>query len=244
MKTYFKLGAVILFTALSMVACKEDPIPQSNGTLDIEFVLDFNETPYALQEEVTGDDGVRFKFETVKFYVSNPELHSENQVANWQPTLIDFENSEPQIWSVPAVAQTYSGISFGIGLDPTTNATDPSSVEVSNPLSSLQNMYWTWASKYIFWKVEGRADTGSGNYDMLFLFHIGMDSFYQRSDELMRSIQVPSGESATLRVHLDLHDVFYAEGNALDLRTENETQTMDNMILAQKVNQNFQKAFY
>lgn len=244
MKTYTKLGAVALFTALTFVSCKEDPIVATDGTLDVEFVLDFNESPYALQDEVTGDDGIRFKFETVKFYVSNPELHSENQVANWQPALIDFEKAEPQIWSVPAAAQTYSGLSFGIGLDPTTNSTDPSSVEVSNPLSSIQNMYWTWASKYIFWKIEGRADTGSGNFDMLFLFHIGMDSFYERSDVLMRSVDVPPAESATVQVHLDLHDVFYAEGNELDLRTENETQTMDNMILAEKVNANFQKAFY
>ena len=242
MKNIFYLSALSLFV---LAGCKQDP-PESDveGTLATEFLLKFNGQPLQLQDEVVGDDGYRLKFETVKFYVSNPESHSENLVGEWGPFLVDFEKSDPQVWQVPVMPGTYSGISFGLGLDPTTNSTDPSSVEVNHPLSSLQNMYWTWASKYIFWKVEGRADTGSGDFDQLFLFHIGMDAFYERTEVLPSAFTITSEQTTEQQVSLDLHELFYAAGNPIDLKTESETQTMDNMPLAEKINSNFRIAFY
>lgn len=242
MKNTVYLAALSL---LVLAGCKQDP-PEADvpGTLSTEFLLKFKGEPLQLQDEVVGDDGYRLKFETVKFYVSNPESHGENLVGEWTPYLVDFEKSEPQVWSIPLMPGTYSGLSFGLGLDATTNSTDPSSVTVDDPLSSLQNMYWTWASKYIFWKVEGRADTGSGNFDQLFLFHIGMDAYYERTDVLASAYTITSEQTTDHQVSLDLHELFYAAGNPIDLKTESETQTMDNMPLAEKINSNFRVAFY
>jgi hypothetical protein len=225
------LSLMLIFTACEE-AQTEDPI------LRVNFRLAYGGEEVNLYEDVTDGNGDVLKFETLKLYASDFEIDGKNDLGFPDVALIDFNSPDERFIEFELEPGTYSKLDFGLGVTPDLNATDPSAVPDSDPLSATQNMYWTWASKYIFYKIEGRADTGSGSFDHFFLYHIGTDELFRHTEELDINLNLENGDFRTIDVWVDLANVFEGEG-AVSIRDEPATHTLDHYELAEKMADKF-----
>ncbi len=250
-KTILKSGIIFSMAVMAMVTgCKKD----KDDSADVTPVSTEQNLKFHLHTQVgnqlanytstfTQASGRKFILEDFRYYVSNIKLIKEDgseypltgKVLLAKPSQQDYE-----LGLVPV--GNYKGLKFIIGLDSVTNHSDPTSYASGNPLAiQTPGIHWSWSSGYIFFKVEGLCDTtaaanGSATYP--FFFHIGMDSFKRTIDFSTSSFSVVSGSDKEVAFVFDLKKVL----QNVDLRTENETHTMNNMPLATKIANNFSAA--
>lgn len=187
--------------------------------------------------------GRKFVLSDFRYYISNivlikddgSELPLTGKVILAKPSIQDYD-----LGMVPV--GNYKGFKFLVGLDSLTNHKDPTTYAANNPLAiQTPTMHWSWSSGYLFLKVEGNCDTtmaanGTANYPIF--FHIGMDGYKRNMNFSSSSFSVVSGQDKEIALVFDLLKVL----QNVDLRTENSTHTMDNMMLASKIANNFSSA--
>jgi len=188
--------------------------------------------------------GRKFNIADFRYYISNIALikqdGSEYPITG-KVLLADPATHEYELGAVPV--GSYKGFKFFLGLDSLTNHSDPTTYAAGNPLAiQTPGIHWSWNSGYIFMKVEGFVDTtlaANGTPDYEYFYHIGMDMLKRTIDFSNKGFAVESGKDNELVMEFDLLDML----NNVDMRTENQTHTMDNMMLAQKIANNWQSAF-
>ncbi len=126
-------------------------------------------------------------------------------------------------------------LQFNLGLNDSLNNIDPTTVETTHPLTTYNNMWWSWATKFIFYKLEGKFDNNNDNTpDANMLYHVG-GSAYNKPVELSKSITITKGDTTYYEIDLDIYKIL--------TKTENLTHTMDNPTVAAKIAQQYAKAF-
>lgn len=143
---------------------------------------------------LSGSDSVRI--DQLKFYIS-PVLVKDHQDKNGiygkEYRLIDLFDSTRMQFNIP---QSAAEISFGIGVDSLVTA----SGVYGGDLDPANNMYWTWQSGYVNFKLEGYFSALPD--DHLFRYHIGG---YQHPFNTYSTVQlkVPPGEQHIIRIDLE-----------------------------------------
>jgi len=202
MRTKF-LAVLISVLPLLTFGCKEkEPeITESEVTMKINFR--YGSQPLVYDQEYTYDTDKKIKIELVKFYISKPALR--NAAGDWVPFgseyfLVDLGHPTFSAGKMPV--GNYSAIRFGVGVDNSRNIqSDPQAIPATDypndhPLNAASDMYWSWATGYIFVKVEGRIDANNnGSYidveDKTVSYHPGVPELF-RSIQLEKSITVGS----------------------------------------------------
>ncbi len=192
-------------------------------------------------------DGRKFNLSDFRYYISNivlikddgTELPLTDKVLLVNPSEQDYD-----LGSVPT--GEYKGFKFMIGLDSLTNHADPTTHAATSPLS-IQSppIHWSWNSGYIFFKVEGMVDStaaGGQNPNKEFFYHIGLDALKRNIDFSTSAFSVSADETTMeneIALELDLLEVL----DGVNMLTEYETHTFNNMGLATKIADNWQDAF-
>lgn len=143
-----------------------------------------------------GDTAIAF--DLFHLYLSDLSFDDEVVEPVW------FINTSDTATTTVVLPLTKAATSFslGLGLNEMQNASDPTSFDLSHPLSSANAMYWSWASKYRFIKADGRInyDGQLGAGDQSLIWHTGLDTLYRtRSYELT----VSPGDELYVTVDLD-----------------------------------------
>ena len=198
----------------------------------LEINLEHNGVPFEVGETLyKGDTAI--KFELIHFYLSQIALG--DQVV--EPVVfINAQDSTSMHYVLP-LTKKVDQFSFGMGVDSINNIQDPTSFGSDHPLSSANAMYWSWATMYRFFKIDGRVNaTGAlGTNDQLLAWHTGKNALY-RTKEVNVSIK----PGAHLVLTFDLAS-FYS-GVSLD--TETMTHSMvDDYAIAVKLSDNLPAAF-
>ena len=123
-----------------------------------------------------------------------------------------------------------------LGVDELTNTTvEPSMIQDSNdPLyPQVPFMWWTWATGYLFARVEGFTDL-SENFDSevpdRYSFHAGQTGL----DRIIGPFEpVLENGKSLIKLKIDVKQFF----DSLDLPNENSSHTFDNLKLVEKVMQ-------
>jgi hypothetical protein len=207
-----------------------------SSDLTMEVRLNYNGAPYTVGETVYKGD-TALKFEKFYFYLSDVQLGDQ---------LLEevlFCNAEDSAtmnyqWTLD---QKATALTFAVGVDSLNNAMDPTSFEVGHPLSSANDMYWSWATKYRFLRIDGRLNgTGTlGTDDILLAWHTGKDALY-RTVDLSSALSSPikPGDHVILEFNLD------ALIAGMSLENESMTHTMvDDYEIAVKLSDNLPSAF-
>jgi hypothetical protein len=202
----------------------------------MEVRLNYNGAPYTVGETVYKGD-TALKFEKFYFYLSDVQLGDQ---------LLEevlFCNAEDSAtmnyqWTLD---QKATALTFAVGVDSLNNAMDPTSFEVGHPLSSANDMYWSWATKYRFLRIDGRLNgTGTlGTDDILLAWHTGKDALY-RTVDLSSALSSPikPGDHVILEFNLD------ALIAGMSLENESMTHAMvDDYDIAVKLSDNLPSAF-
>jgi hypothetical protein len=197
---------------------------------------------FAFDTEVTNWEGRKMKFTIAQMYLSGFMLHDEDGNHVMLDDTYLLEKPGTMMYELGEVPNGhYHELMFSVGVDSAANHSDPASWPTDHALSSNNpdHAFWSWNSGYIFIKMEGFVDTTAamnGTPDAPFVYHIGMDML-KRNVELTMHQDVD--DDVTVTLELDYLKLF----NNVDLRMDQSTHTMDNMMPAQAVANNVESAF-
>ena len=259
MRHYILKYLGILTLIMSFVACKkDDPIvppvlPDPKGTIEIRFLPTMNGNPLAYNQIFQGPNGKRMLLETFRAYLSNIRFETAdgNQNTLSDIELVDLGTGSNSI-SLTSIPNTYTALHFGIGVPNNLNGTSnpnfsPAAYPIEHPLSVYNGMYWSWATGYIFLKVEGRIDTTTAQDQTplyTFFYHTGIDTLYQEHTVNNLNLQVKDGQTSVLEFAIEVNDLFITPGDTINMVDDYFTHTTDNIELARKIIQNFGTALH
>ena len=213
-----KLLALSLFAVLVLACCKDDDdccvTPPNDGSLELNFTTQTQNGNMILFENFNLNDNTQLNINKLQFYISDIRLlKGSEEISIGEVDLVDFRTH-----SNPAVASMgesyyyhdisegiYTGVKFGIGVNPDLNAYDPvyyNALGTDHLLSSGID-YWSGWESYVFTKIEGFFDrngngtAGGGEDDEEITYHTGTDALY-REKTIDASIEIAAGSTFTL----------------------------------------------
>jgi hypothetical protein len=151
----------------------------------LEINLEHNGVPFEIGETLyEGDTAI--KFELIQFYLSQIALGNEVK----EPVVFINVQDSVSLHYVLPLTKKVDQFSFGMGVDSINNIQDPTSFDSNHPLSSSNAMYWSWATMYRFFKIDGRVNASGilGADDQLLAWHTGKNALY-RTKEINTTIR-------------------------------------------------------
>ena len=247
---YFSV--LVMSVAVLAFGCKDkDDSNETKVSMKVNFRYGTQALVY--DQEYVYETDKKIKIELVKFYVSKPALR--NAAGEWVAFdtdcfLVDLDHPTMDAGTFPK--GTYTGIQLGIGVDNSRNIqTDPNAKPATDypndhPLNAASDMWWGWASGYIFVKVEGRIDANNnGSYidteDKTVSYHPGVSDLY-RTVTLEKSITFDS-ETATPEITLDVEKLFTNLDLLAHPYSHPNTQGDADYVTSGRMMDNFQSAF-
>lgn len=226
---------------------KEEPTPIVDKTVvKVKFKNSINSKEIAIGDYYKDNMNRDLRFTTLKFYASNIRLidNDNKEIAIRDVALIDYDKERygekaSEVES-EIKAGNYKAIAFDLGVRQDLNGSDPSTYEANHPLSYNSNMYWSWATQYIFVKFEGwvKGDTN----DVSWFIHTGTSGLYRPNIVLDKDIKIEAGKENTVFITLNF-DKALSSPNALDLVEDGKSHTEDNFELAKQFSDNLKLAF-
>lgn len=262
---YRTLTICLLLPTLCMVGCKkEEETPEPEPLVGCTDPAALN---YAPDAEAEGDcsypvlrlhihqmvgsndlalntdytiDGTVVQFETVNFYLDEIALMDmDMNMSDRLDTTILVQSGVMNYELGPITTGHKHMLGFNVGVDSVANHDDPALLDTSHPLSyQSPSMHWSWDNGYIFLRIDGQVDTdGDGTVETPMVFHIGKDDYLVPVTLMSHS----DADTEDFEIRLDFDVARLFEG--VDLRTENQTKTGNDPVLARKVADNIAAAF-
>jgi hypothetical protein len=202
---------IVFFASVIIVSCqKEAEInPNDKNTVTLEFdnrigdqklVLGTTTAKNSLNED--------FTVTRLNYFVSNISLKNENgEVVKFPNQYFLVKHSDPnsmliKLTNVPA--GNYNEVSYMIGVDSLKSVSDVSQrTGVLDPASyGDDNMYWSWNSGYIFFKMEGKSSAIPPNMMNMteYQFHVGgFGGMTGKTPNNLKTISLPMVDVAKVR---------------------------------------------
>jgi hypothetical protein len=250
-----KLSLLGIFSLLLFAAsCNNDDDNDDNNTPTdtmttpkLAYNYTFGGSTFNLDEYYALDGGAQAKFSLATFYISKPTMvdDADAETALMPEYIIVRPGDEPTTFEA-IEAGGAQRLTFNLGIDEATNTeagtggVQPTDFSDPNyPLAPQpEGMYWSWASGYIFVKLEGAYDyDADGQADTTFKYHLGLNDLLPVKEEMLAA-EMPAGGDFNMTMTIDLKEVF----NNVNPATEVLTMTMGGpapKALATKVINNF-----
>tara|TARA_Y100000385_G_scaffold259290_1_gene287963 strand:- start:775 stop:1476 length:702 start_codon:yes stop_codon:yes gene_type:complete len=225
-------------------ACDKDEC--SHAQLNLSFSTNINQDQLVLNDVLYDDYMERkYRVELLKFYLSN--CFMEKQDGTLIPivdvALVDYASATPLSIDLDVETGNYINLHFAIGLDSLMNASDPVDFDSSHPLSIANNTYWSWASKYKFFMLEGRVDSQSdGIPDATFSYHSGFNSLYREITVPLNDFNISSDGAAVL-LELNLESVLNGDAGVIDFVSEPFSHSENDYEILETISNNLVNAF-
>ncbi len=244
------LFSSVLILSLVFIAssCKDDPEPSTKGNLKVSFELYNGANTMEWNETVSLANVNEYRMEFFKFYLSNiyAVTTAGNKVKLEDVLLADASVSDGMTFTYELDNGSYDKLEIGVGLDSLLNASDPIQFANEHPLSAAQAMYWSWAAKYRFTRIDGRANENGaigGSDDLLLAYHPGADEFY-RTIEMVNPFTISGDQTTDFKIKLDVAAFYNGPGGVIDIPNEPQTHTEpSDYHIAVKFTDNFAAAF-
>lgn len=142
-----------------------NPLP---GVVKVEIEPVAGTDPLQYSKYYKNAVGDSFNVSLLKYYVSNIKLEKEDGSYYIQPEsyfLVNHNNGTYEL-SIPNVpAGKYKGVQLIMGIDSTRHVSGAQ----TGALDPANDMFWTWSSGYIQFKIEGQVKNPTAS----FIYHIG-----------------------------------------------------------------------
>ena len=179
MKRFFLLFAA---GSVALASCKKDDTPEYNPNIKADLTVEFDNIAGAADLQLntgtyTNSSGENFKVTKLKYYVSNFKLTNVDGSVYTVPQdscyfLVDESDASTHEPLLHVPEGEYKTLSFVLGVDSLRNTMDVSHrTGALDPTGAGADMYWTWNSGYIFFKMEGTS--ASSPMGGMFQYHIG-----------------------------------------------------------------------
>ena len=185
------LAVLSLFAAVILpFSCDKDDDgefgPNDKGSIILEFdnVVGSQNLQLNGPQTYTNANGDQFNVTLLNYYISNIKLKKSDGTVYTVPQDSSYflvkesvaDSREIKLSNIPA--GDYSEVSFTVGVDSARNTMDLSKrTGILDPAANSgdDNMYWSWNSGYIFFKMEGLSPqaTADAAGNKKFRYHIG-----------------------------------------------------------------------
>jgi hypothetical protein len=223
------LAIAIAFLSLAASCKNEEPEPTNKGNLVLKFDLYNGASPMDWDDVISISDVNEYRMEFFKFYLSNlyAVKTDGSKIKLSDVIIVDASKSEGVTFSYNIPNGSYDKVEWGVGLDAVLNASDPVQFEATHPLSASQAMYWSWATKYRFVRIDAKGNkdgTLGSPSDLLLAYHPGADEFYGVI-ELVKPFSIAEAANTNFTVKLDMAALFDGPGGKITISTEPQTHT-------------------
>lgn len=165
--------------------------------------------------------GQVYSISMLRYYVGNVSLHRDDgsihNIPGYHLVIHDDDtdastDSESTIDLTQVPRGVYTSLSFTVGIDSADNVSGPR----EGALDPLHGMYWTWATGYIFFKLEG-SSPASSQPKQLVEYHIGgfsapYNNVQRITLSLRRPLIVDGTKQSTIDVEFDAGKFIDADG--------------------------------
>jgi hypothetical protein len=228
-------NTIAALAALCLIAsCKKETVSSSEYDISkkADLSIEFDNIAGASDIELitgtyTNQSGEFFTVSKLKYYVSNFKLTNVNGTEYTVPQdscyfLIDEEEDSTHEPVLRVPEGEYKTLTFTLGVDSLRCTKDISQrTGVLDPTGIAADMYWTWNSGYIFFKMEGTSPASMmGDY----AYHIGL--FGGMSIPTINNIKtvsldltargtpkIKTGKETNVHLMLDILKVFNGSSN-------------------------------
>jgi hypothetical protein len=214
-----------MLVVAALVGCGRGERASSPGAVRLTVAPMWNGQPFDKNTVYTNISDERIQVQLLKCYLGDVALISAGG------DTVDLFDVDLFTLTEGPVTRTYGGYSgdfdalhVGLGVPAALNGMNPSMWANNEPLSVVNGMYWTWATMYRFMIFDGRFDTlstGVGTPPYQFSIHTGRNECY-RTRSLPLSFTLQPGDTADLRLELDLARFFYSATDTLYMDTESQ----------------------
>ena len=217
---YLKHLFIGFVTLISILSCSGEDIEAGNGNLTLEFENGFGNLGTIVLDNTTqtSSNNQKHKFTTLKYIISNVVLTKEDgsevkynyNNPDLGAFIIDQADAEGGIVDIPLFnipVANYTKIKFGLGISPTAYLLGETGQADFLTKANSKELFWTWASGYIFMKLEGKYGTSTA--DTNFANHVGNvgDTTTNGNPNMYREISLNLPVSAKVRTDItpDIH---------------------------------------
>jgi hypothetical protein len=240
--------ALLACSICLLLSCEKDPEIHTFdiAPLQISLKTNINGDRFTLNEANFSDQmGRTYQVELLKFYLSNWFLEKNDGlfIELAEVCLLDYASDSVLLINAYVDTGKYEYLRFGLGLDSNLNASDPINFLSAHPLSIAQNTYWTWATKYKFFMLEGRVAQFAENIpDQIFSYHSGLDTLYREICLPLNQVYIPS-EGAVISLEMDLAKVINGSAGNIDLIEESFSHSIENFEIVETLSDNLLNSF-
>lgn len=182
-----KIIAVALIIAPLIMAFKAYKRP--TGKLIIHFVHTADNKKICKDSTYSNAFGEQYSVTKLKYYVSNMQVGDFKENNSYH--LIDAFAEDSIVLTLPE--GKYNSIRFLLGVDSAKNCSGAQ----SGALDPLNDMFWTWNSGYVMFKLEGTSPNSTADLQRIEQ-HIGG---YKGPYKTMRQIQLSFNQSIEIAQH-------------------------------------------
>lgn len=218
--------ALLLLVAATTSSCKKSETPAGSGPVTIHFDNRYGTADLALGTTYTTSNGESLTPTTFNYFVSNFVLIKSDGTQYTVPKDKCYHlvregvdsSAELTIQDVPA--GDYTGIRFMIGVDSAKN-TAPVSERTGDldVAGAASDMYWTWNSGYIFYKLEGTSPQAPYDSMMgmaMMYYHIGgYGGMSSATINNIRTTTLTTGTAIQVRTGKHPKAYIYADADAV-----------------------------
>jgi hypothetical protein len=174
---YFRIIGIVCIIALSMLSLilvtsfsVNDKYPISKtGKLKVIFINTVNGKPVTLRDSLYNNYfGEQYSISKLKYYISNITLtgiRGNNKMGGYY--LMNAANADNS-FELSLQPGKYSNLEFLLGVDSIRNCSGAQ----TGALDPMNDMFWTWNSGYVMFKMEGNSSASTADLQRI-EHHIG-----------------------------------------------------------------------
>lgn len=235
-----KVSATFLFfLLLCCFTSTARNLSDSSVRIRIRFINYANGKPISLDSAYINQYGEHYSITTLKYYISNISLPGSISLKEEDNYHLVNQAGESSFF-IPVRIGRYESISFLFGIDSIHNCSGAQ----SGALDPMNDMFWTWNSGYVVFKMEGASDASISDLNRI-EYHIGGYRFNNNvSTPVTLKLNSPlimdnkGNKEITVMVNLD---AFWNAVNKINIHETPVCSTPG--VLAKKIAANFSFMF-
>lgn len=178
----FRLKELIMKKLLLLVFAISSIAATAQKDVYMRIMHQWDGQPFAFNTIATTSEGDDVKLSRVQYYISGIKIyHDGGQMTDLATTYILADASdETQVNLGPVNLSVMDSISFAIGVDQSSNHSDPAGYNSFHPLAPKSpSMHWGWTAGYRFAALEG--STGSSMTDPMEVHALGDANYFTQT---------------------------------------------------------------
>ena len=185
---------------LFLITCVNAVDVFSQAELQLNFINTASGKPVVLRDSTyVNPHGEEYTIKKLRYYIGGPT--AGNYKEHQEYFLIDQARNLTLSTSIEP--GTYESVSFLLGVDSLHNCSGAQ----EGALDPMNDMFWTWNTGYVMFKLEGTSPASKGDLNRI-EHHIGGYRFDQDVSTIItvpvKKFTVKAGEKAVINLNMDL----------------------------------------